>query len=279
MALIRREFRRAGRLRSAAASGGASSAASSALIEVRSLSVEQAPPQAKMNQTEHLWLDYARDVLKHGGGAMNCCVCGDTDRISRWPGYLGPDYASGRVLLVGAVHNQADMDATPEVSAIGAAALEWINGDRSDSAYLALLRAEYPKAIDFWCRHGGGVFRKFAEIRAALGSSLEQCAVSNIAKCTAVRGSKKYCESINACPVRFPVTDLIARLDPVIVFIACNDTNARIPGVVQATATRRVYRFHQLNSLEYATKRRRDVWLPEAVDFYRAAMKRLTAAI
>lgn len=231
-----------------------------------------------MNPTESLWLEYALDVLTRGGGAMNCCVSGQTDRISRWPGYLGPDYASGRVLLVGAVHNEADMDATPEVPAIGDGAVEWINGHRSDSDYLAMLRVEYPRAINFWCRNGGGVFRKFTEIRAALGVSLGQCAISNIAKCTAVRGSKKYCESISACPLRFPLTDLIALLDPVIAFIACNDTNARIPGV-GSTSTRRVYRFQQLNSLEYATKRRREVWLREAADFYRTAIKRPRAAI
>ncbi len=61
-----------------------------------------------MNQTEHRWLDYARDVLTRGGGAMNCCVSGNTDHFSRWPGYLGPDYATGRALFVGAVHNQGD---------------------------------------------------------------------------------------------------------------------------------------------------------------------------
>ena len=132
------------------------------------------------------------------------------------------------------------MEATAEVPAIATAALEWINGNKSDADYLALLRAEYPKAIDFWCRHGAGVFGKFAEIHAALGISLEQCAISNIAKCTAVRGSKKYRESISVCPVRFPVADLILRLDPLIVFIACNDPKARIPDV-QATVARRVY--------------------------------------
>ena len=183
-----------------------------------------------MNQTEHLWLDYARNVLTRGGGAMNCCVSGNTDRFSRWPGYLGADYATGRALFVGAVHNQDDMDATPEVPAIAAAALDWINGDRSDSDYLTLVRSKYPKAIDFWCRHAGGVFRKFAKIGAELGISLEQCAISNIAKCTAVSGSKKYGKSISGCPLLFPLTDLIQLLDPVVVFIACNDLNARLPG-------------------------------------------------
>lgn len=231
-----------------------------------------------MNQTETLWLDYARDVLTRGGGEMNCCVSGDTDRISRWPGYLGSDYISGRVLLVGAVHNQADMDATPEVPAIGSAALQWIGGDLSDSDYLALLRAKYPEAINFWSRGGGGVFRKFGAIRAALGISLEQCAISNIAKCTAMGRSAKYRESISACPVRFPLTCLIARLDPVLVFIACNDQKARLAGV-ESTAARRLYRFQQRNSRQYETKRPQRVWLPEAVDFYRASMRRPVATI
>ena len=93
------------------------------------------------------------------------------------------------------------MDATPS-PAIGTAALEWINGDRSDSDYLAVLRAEYPKAIDFWCRHGRGVFRKFAEIRAALGETGWSNARFRTSRSVPrLRGSKKYCESINA-PVR-----------------------------------------------------------------------------
>jgi hypothetical protein len=226
-----------------------------------------------MNQTEDLWLDYAREVLTRGGGAMNCCVSGDTDRVSRWPGYLGPEYANGRVLFVGAVHNQEGMDSAPGIPKIGAAAVEWIRGDRSDSEYLALLRAEYPAAIEYGGRHGSSVFAKFASIRANLSISLEQSATTNIAKCTAVTGSTKYGESIIACPMRFPLTDLISRLDPVLVFIACNDSKARLTRV-ESTSTRRAYRFHQRNSIEYKTGRRLEVWLPEAVAFYREAMKR-----
>jgi hypothetical protein len=231
-----------------------------------------------MNKIETRWLDYARDVLMRSGGAMNCCVSGDTDRVSRWPGYLGPEYANGRVLFVGAVHNQEGMDSAPGIPEIGAAAKEWIRGDRSDSEYLALLRAEYPATVEYGGRHGASVFAKFASIRANLTISLEQSATTNIAKCTAVTGSTKYGESILACPMRFPLADLISRLDPVLVFIACNDSKARLTDV-ENTSSRRVYRFHQRNSLEYATGRRLEVWLPEAAAFYRAARRPVTTNV
>ena len=46
-----------------------------------------------LSQTEidARWLEYARNVVTYAGGATNCCMGGDTDRFSRWPGYLGPE--------------------------------------------------------------------------------------------------------------------------------------------------------------------------------------------
>ena len=227
------------------------------------------------NEAEARWLCYARDVLTRGaGGAMNCCIDGKTDRISRWPGYLGSDYAKGRVLFVGAVHNEQDLNAAPRIDEVRKAAREWIGGERSDAAdanYLALLRDVYPGAIDCWC-HGSSVFAKFAKISADLGIAFkQQCATGNIAKCSAPSGSSKYSKSISRCPQCFPLTALIALLDPVLVFIACNDPMAWLPGV-ECTPTRHVYRFQQRNWTEFTTGRRLDAWLSEAADFYRAAM-------
>ncbi len=166
------------------------------------------------------------------------------------------------------------MAPTPYLSALGNVALEWIAGKISGADYLARVRAQYSAAMSSWAR-GQSVFQKFADIRAKLGISLEQTATTNIAKCSTPSGNQKsYYASINACRKLFALTDLIARLDPVVVFIACNDPNARISGVV-STSARRVYRFQQRNSLEYRTGRGRDVWLPEAVAFYRQTIKRL----
>lgn len=222
-----------------------------------------------MSKTEQLWLDYARGVMTRGGGATSCCVRGDTDRFCRWPGYLGPDYATGRALFVGALHNQGETD--PILPALGDVAMEWISGKISAADYLARMRTMYSIAMRTWAG-GQSIFQKFADIRAALSLLPEQTATTNIAKCSTPSGNQKlYYASVNQCPLLFPLTDLIARLDPVIVFIACNDSGARISGV-QSTSAHRVYRFQQRNSLEYRTGRRRDVWLTEAAAFYREAM-------
>lgn len=101
-----------------------------------------------MSKTEQLWLDYARGVMTRGGGATSCCVRGDTDRFCRWPGYLGPDYATGRALFVGALHNQGETD--PILPALGDVAMEWISGKISAADYLARMRTMYSIAMRTW---------------------------------------------------------------------------------------------------------------------------------
>ena len=97
-------------------------------------------------------------MLTRDGGPMNCCVSGTTDRISRWPGYLGPNYASGRVLFVGAVHNEEFLFKARTIQSLGAAGATWIREGRvGDAAYLAAMRLYYPEAARFWQTFKGGL--------------------------------------------------------------------------------------------------------------------------
>ena len=71
MALIRREFRRAG---DCGPQPGPPSAASSALIEARSCpSSKHTTTSKEMNQTNISGLT-TPTTMKHGGGATDCCI-------------------------------------------------------------------------------------------------------------------------------------------------------------------------------------------------------------
>jgi hypothetical protein len=51
-----------------------------------------------LTDLEKKWLDYTRDVL--GGEPETCCIDRPPDsHIRRWPGYLGPCCAQGRVAM------------------------------------------------------------------------------------------------------------------------------------------------------------------------------------
>ena len=224
-------------------------------------------------ETDRRWLEYARDVLTRDGGPMNCCVSGTTDRISRWPGYLGPNYASGRVLFVGAVHNEEFLFKARTIQSLGAAGATWIREGRvGDAAYLAAMRLYYPEAARFW-QNSRGVFWNFCALRAELKVDLEQVAIANLAKCYASPEKKdpkkKYSQVIAECPNpnRFPLRDLVERLNPAIIFIATTSDCARLDGVKHDG--RRVFQFENWFHGRDAKMRPLKVWAQEATTAYR----------
>jgi hypothetical protein len=226
-------------------------------------------------QIDERWLKYARNVLTCAGGAMKCCLSDADGGFARWPGYLGSDFARGRALFVGAVHNNDSTAYAPDdwiLPDLAAAALDWIKGRQADADYLARVRKDYSAAmtgVPGWSK--SGVWRQFADIRLRLGITPQQTAATNLAKCALPSGHKNYNKPIAACPQRFPLSHLINALDPVIVFVACGNKAAPLRDL-EATATPRVYRFEQRNQREWPSRRGKDLWLSEAADFYRSIM-------
>ena len=114
---------------------------------------------------------------------MTCCVTGPSNEVQRWTGCLGAEYASGRVLMVGAVHNKPVL--SQDRAPLALAAKVWVDAGRSggtDAAYLAEVRDFYRQVTPTW-ENGGTVWRTFAKLRAQLGVRSEEVAFSNIAKC------------------------------------------------------------------------------------------------
>jgi hypothetical protein len=174
----------------------------------------------EMRDIEGKWLVYARRVLE-GNPLSECCALAtvQTERVKRWPGYLGSRYQGSRVLLAGAIHN-ADQLFTPEILALENEVKMWVGASRtpeSDRHYLASVRAAYLASSRQWALNGN-VWKRFDKLLGYLGLDMEQVAFTNLAKCFCPVGQSDT-QFVKACLARYPLRELIDGIQPKAVFI------------------------------------------------------------
>jgi len=189
------------------------------------------------------WLVYARGVL--GDGVLrSCCqfpVAADRPLRKRvlWPGYIGVNYAKGRVLFVGAMHNAGELF-TSEIGALAEVAAQWIRSaatSTTNAHHLEEVRRAYLASIPRWTK--GAVWGRFDRIRRRLNLTWEDIAFTNIAKCAEIsdandRDSKKrYNKRITKCTGSFFDRVPLAELQPLAIFVACD--NATVRGALEAS--------------------------------------------
>jgi hypothetical protein len=140
------------------------------------------------------WLDYAWDVVSEDGSVsghrtecerLGGAFCGERceprDATLRYPDYLGSNYESGPIMLVGAVHSGNALFTEP-FRHVEAATKNWRVAGRSassDEAYLGEMRAGYGAAMPGWGPWRNG----FGSILEALEVSIDGTAYTNVAKC------------------------------------------------------------------------------------------------
>jgi hypothetical protein len=222
------------------------------------------------------WLAYARHTITSG---ERSCLCPAQDRLIRWPGYLGERYDTGRVLLVGAIHNTARLF-TEQISALEPIARNWAQSPEAakrDAAYLHALRQAYRASIpqwQSWVVDGrtvrGTVWSRFQDIIDALGANWDQVAFTNLAKChtpvQSIDGPR-----IVSCASSFPIASLVSILQPSAVFVAkdARAVNASTPIPPQVGCL--VRRYNNMTGVSGGRKMRD--WLPEDVALYRMALE------
>ena len=156
------------------------------------------------------WLSYARGVL--GSHPLRrCCqfpaALGEAlhDRIL-WPGYIGSNYAKGRVFFVGAMHNAGELF-TPEITALAGEAARWAASPQSsgaDERYLRMVQDAYLASIPRWTK--GAVWGRFDRVRTSLNLTWRDIAFTNVAKCAEISASndgdskKRYTKRITRAP-------------------------------------------------------------------------------
>jgi hypothetical protein len=213
------------------------------------------------------WLGYAWQVLNEAGGLMTCCIGGASCEVQRWTGCLGAEYGSGRVLMVGAVHNKPVLE--QDKAPLARAAKAWVESGRSssaDAAYLAAVRDFYRRVTPTW--ELGTVWRTFAKLRDRLGVGSEQVAYANVAKCER-RSGAGYDRQIRQCFERFPLNRLVDALDPAIILIALNNqTYAKVAaGSGTVHDGKRIFQYDNMHLTDPAG-RRFEIWVRDAKTAY-----------
>lgn len=229
-----------------------------------------------MNEIESRWLDYARNVLE-SRPLNECCERGAIrpGRIVRWPGYLGSRYEEGRVLLVGAIHNENKLF-TPQIEALEAEVKTWLSSGRSDASdarYLRAQREAYEQSFGHWTGQVWNNFRKL--IRDYFTLELCQTAFTNLAKCYLPPGDASVDKCVVACAGPYPIAHLVCRLKPIAVLVAKSSqaTDKFTPMKKENALLPLVFRFGNANTFAGKMKGRNlEEWAPEAAERYRKAL-------
>jgi hypothetical protein len=179
---------------------------------------------SSQREYERRWIKYARKVLS------TPCGCNCDGEIS-WPGYIGKDYHLGRVLLVGAIHNDpvlrksGILEIIPKVEAFKRA-----TPPQKDQLYIDAVRKAYLQAIPKWAtyvnekgrRINNTVWAHLLSLLDAFGIPLTQFAFTNLAKCALPAGAGWAIERrrIKGHESVTPISALIQSLEPRYVLIA-----------------------------------------------------------
>lgn len=217
---------------------------------------------------EKQWLGYARGVL-----TGEQCACG-AQGADRWPGFVGENYTNGRLLIVGAIHNSRAL-LTAEMLTLQQMARSWAvhpRSDQGDAHFLSEVRSAYPKSMKAWIDQGDGkvgrVWANISRVLGIFGLEMTEVAFTNLAKCAAPPGAS-IDKRIIACNARFPILDLVGKIDPLVVVLFKDSwkTNKHTPVKDAGTPLPFENRCHNLNGLsdgltigQWAPTLARDYW-------------------
>ena len=209
--------------------------------------------------------------LKYAHTVVSAHGCPNPDH---WPGYLGPQYGIGRVLLVGMIHSSVGLDRTAgPMAKLTAEQHRWAHALRwpsSDQRYVETMREVYPMAAPSWA--DGPVWRNFYKILAALNLRLEQVAFTNLAKCSWKSGDRELNRVVRRCRARFPLQQLVEAIEPLAVFIATRTPETHALAEKLQTSQRRVWVYGNRDGRDLENRLLRE-WLPEAVEDYKARLR------
>jgi hypothetical protein len=235
-----------------------------------------------MNEIETQWMKYVRTV--YAEGCWKCCLdphgSNSAPKVRLWPGYLGPDYATGRVLLIGERHNDDAFWKSPGITNFNINVADWCakpEDEPDDDVYLDAVRGFYPAATKDW--KSGSVWARFYRIIGALGLPIEQVAFTNLAKCTDQKDDSN--KAVQECYGAFDPLYLIHMLKPLITFIAKSErfTQRKFKHLVEKGGVIQFRNGGQpdvgLNTAGEPEK----VWLPKAVERYEKARRAADAAL
>jgi hypothetical protein len=201
---------------------------------------------ADLTHTEEAWLRYAHtladdqehlDACKDLGGSPDGPEFDPNHTLDpdlRWPGYLGRDYSSGRVLCVATVHR--DFETNGAGTQVRADIVDATRGLRdrtiSDGDYLASVRRGYEAGLLKWIVGGN-----LGVALGALDVPLTAIAYVNAARCqypedrdhlpdkaakqaAKAAGDKVKAAVLKLCWTAYPITRLVEILDPRVVVFA-----------------------------------------------------------
>lgn len=233
------------------------------------------PTGLGQRELERRWCEYARRVHQRSAG----CPC-DVDDAA-WPGFMGENYAVGRVLIVGSIHNAPVLrasgiyDVVPHVE-------RWFHSEAPDDrGYLRTLRAAYLAAIPNWKRYvnadgrqvTGAVWTNISKVVSKLGLTFADVAFTNLAKCglptkTSWPKERLRIEAHERCT---PLSGLIRDIEPHYVLIAKEVDGIREIVRIEPREQTLVRWCHNLNFT--SASRKRDVWLAEDAKWYADARR------
>jgi hypothetical protein len=206
-----------------------------------------------LTEFERAWIPYARHVLEQNAG----CAC-DADEIA-WPGFIGPSYSTGMVLVVGSIHNAPVLrssgvyDIVPKVR-------EWLSRRQtpeSDRAYLDIVWQAHCAAIPRWQWYqnesgkwvSGAVWNGIEAAARGFGLTFSDIAFTNLAKCGLPTRTPWSLEKrrIIAHEADTPLTSIIDALKPRYVLLAKDAAELRTIVRLEERAGLVVRRCHNLS--------------------------------
>jgi hypothetical protein len=189
-------------------------------------------PPMSQEVIEQSWLDLTYRAAREADGV---CICRPSAFGARWSGYLGPAYATTRVLLVGANHNggKTGLQKTPQMARYNTHPRTWAAAPRDPSGrrdrdLLAAMRETYTTSWRQW----GAVWAIFGAIRREIRVADDAFAFVNLARCPEPDAANDD-RAIVACQWEFPLAEFVERCDARVIFVAKSGAvggGVRIPG-------------------------------------------------
>ena len=182
-----------------------------------------------LSAIEAEWLVYARSVVlgdhhtgtcvRSGGG---CLESGGAPQL-RWPGYIGPLYKSGGLLLVGNVHRNFASGGVPEwVPSLLIRTTQALRRDPTghSRAYLSDIRRAYERGLTGDELGTWKVARPFDYLLRGLGMVWEEVVYTNASKSQLIPGADLG-RLVHGCLDEWPVDELADRVGASVV-ITCS---------------------------------------------------------
>lgn len=165
------------------------------------------------------WLEYCREVVDAGDRHRYGCVQlgGSQDPAFpsdiRWPGYFGPGYRPGGMMIAANIHSDFDEGLGRQAAAAAADVVrDWAAGRISDDDYLLRTGAVYQRGLEAW-RVGASTGRPMRY----LNIPWTDVVYVNGARCQTFDTGVKL---QNLCQLRWPLSQMAANLRPRILVVS-----------------------------------------------------------